>query len=111
MGVLTGCVPRREVLESDLDDAIFAADFGDLVAGRAPAVYGDPETFFRNTYPTQQLGKVVQAVFGRLNSPAEAGALLRLSTGFGGGKTHTLMTLWHRGETPRTAANRMIVAV
>lgn len=95
MGVLTGSKPRSEVLEGDLDDAIFAADFGDLIAGRAPAVYGDPQTFFTNTYPTQQLGKVVQAVFSRLADPSEAGALLRLSTGFGGGKTHTLMTLWH----------------
>ena len=51
MGVLTGCRPRREVLEGDLEDAIFAADFGDIVAEdpRTPRVYGDPRTFFENT--------------------------------------------------------------
>lgn len=95
MGVLTGSKPRKEVLKGDLDDAIFAADFGHLIAGRAPAVYGDAKTFFQNTHPAKQLCKVVEAVFGRLASPREGGATIRLSTGFGGGKTHTLMALWH----------------
>ncbi len=42
-----------------------------------------------------RLAKIVEAVFGRLANPRESGAALRLSTGFGGGKTHTLMSLWH----------------
>jgi len=95
MGVLTSCKPRKEVLKGDLDDAIFAADFGDLIAGKAPKVYGDAKTFFQNTYPAKQLCKVIEAVFERLAEPKEGGATLRLSTGFGGGKTHTLMALWH----------------
>ncbi|NWG32577.1 MAG: ATP-binding protein [Rhodocyclaceae bacterium] len=95
MGVLEGCIPREEVLKGDLDDAIFAADFGDVVADRAPKVYGDPRIFFQNTHPAAQLCKVIQAVFGRLSDPMEAGATIRLSTGFGGGKTHTLIALWH----------------
>ena len=33
MGILTGTKPRSEVLKGDLEDAIFAADFGDLIAG------------------------------------------------------------------------------
>ena len=95
MGVLTGCKPRKEVLKGDLDDAIFAAEFGDLISGKAPAVYGDSKTFFQNTYPTEHLKKIVQVVFDRLANAKEGGASIRLSTGFGGGKTHTLMTLWH----------------
>ncbi len=97
MGVLQGCTPRPEVLKGDLDDAIFAADFGHLIAGEgaAPKVYSDPGIFFQNTHPAKQLVKVVQAVFGRLADPKEVGATIRLSTGFGGGKTHTLMALWH----------------
>ena len=95
MGVLTGCKPRAEVLGGDLDDAIFAADFGHLIEGTAPEVYRNPAAFIQNTYPTSHLKRVVEVVFGRLSDPAEAGATLRLSTGFGGGKTHTLMALWH----------------
>jgi hypothetical protein len=98
MGVLTGCKPRKEVLKGDLDDAIFAADFGDLIAGKAPAVYGNAKVFFQNTHPAKQLCKVVEAVFGRLANTKEGGATVRLSTGFGGGKTHTLMALWHLAE-------------
>lgn len=94
MGVKS-CRLRPEVLKGDLDDAIFAADFGDLIAGDAPKVYKDAKTFFRNTHSARQLCAIVQAVFGRLNNPKEGGITLRLSTGFGGGKTHTLMALWH----------------
>lgn len=95
MGVFEGCKPRKEVLKGDLDDTIFAADFGDLITGDAPKVYSDAKVFFHNTHPAQQLCKVVEAVFARLANPKEGGATIRLSTGFGGGKTHTLMALWH----------------
>jgi hypothetical protein len=95
MSVLESCKPRKEVLKGDLDDAIFAADFGDLVAGNAPAVYQKAQVFFQNTHPAEQLRKIVTTVFGRLADKKEGGATIRLSTGFGGGKTHALITLWH----------------
>lgn len=98
MSVLKGCTPRAEVLKGDLDDAIFAADFGDLISGSAPSVYGDPAQFFRNTHPAKHLQTVVQQVFRRLADSHEPGAAIRLSTGFGGGKTHTLMVLWHLAQ-------------
>jgi predicted AAA+ superfamily ATPase len=79
MGVLKGCKPREEVLKGDLDDAIFAADFGDLIAGKAPAVYQDPHLFFQNTHPAEQLKKVVGTIFDRLTSAREGGATIRLS--------------------------------
>ena len=89
------CTPRDEVLKGDLQDAIFAAEFGHVVVGRAPEVYQDPTEFFRNTHPAANLTKVVRTIFERLADPNEAGAAVRLSTGFGGGKTHTLIALWH----------------
>lgn len=95
MGVKAACKPRSEVLKGDLDDTIFAADFGHLIAGDAPKVYKDAKTLFRNTHPAGGLCRVVRAIFGRLADAKEGGITLRLSTGFGGGKTHTLMALWH----------------
>jgi predicted AAA+ superfamily ATPase len=95
MGVLTSCKPRKEVLKGDLNDAIFAADFGDLIDGTAPPVYRDPKLFFQNTHPAVPLCSIARRVFERLANPKEAGAFLRLSTGFGGGKTHTLTAFWH----------------
>ncbi|HYD16502.1 MAG TPA: DUF499 domain-containing protein [Candidatus Nanoarchaeia archaeon] len=98
MGILTACKPRNDVLKGDLDDAIFAADFGDLISGTAPSVYKDSKTFFKNTYSAKELKKLVHVVFDRLADKKEPGTLVRLSTGFGGGKTHALMTLWHLGQ-------------
>jgi hypothetical protein len=95
MDVLRACRPRKEVLEGELDDAIFAADFGQLIDGSAPRVYGHAETFFRNTEPTPDLKSLCTAVFAALADKKEAGQLIRLSTGFGGGKTHAVMALWH----------------
>lgn len=89
------CQPRPEVLTGDLSDALFAADFFHVVEGTAPPVYQDPVLFFRNTHPAAQLKKVVTTVFERLANPEEPGATVRLSTGFGGGKTHALIALWH----------------
>jgi len=95
MGILSSCQPRPEVLRGEMTDAIFAADFGDLVNREAPRVYQEAANFFDNTYPTAELKRIASVVFDRLADPTEGGGLLRLSTGFGGGKTHTLMTLWH----------------
>ena len=83
------------MLEGELNDAIFAANFGQLIKNEAPAVYGKPALFFQNTHPTAALKRICASVFGRLANASEAGAVLRLSTGFGGGKTHTLMALGH----------------
>lgn len=100
MGVLTTCTPRQDVLTGDLKDAIFAADFGDAISKRpeTAAVYRDPSLFFKNTYPARDLIRIVREVFAVLAKGGEPGLALRLSTGFGGGKTHTLLTLWHLAE-------------
>jgi len=97
LGILTTCKPRADVLAGDLKDAIFAADFGDVVSGHAgaPDVYRDPQLSFRNTHPARDLVCIVREVFGALANTKEPGLALRLSTGFGGGKTHTLLSLWH----------------
>lgn len=95
MSVLTACTPRTEVLEGELDDAIFAASLVDLVGGTAKPVYGDARTFFANTHPASQLRDTARRVFLHLTDASQGGAFIRLSTGFGGGKTHALMTLWH----------------
>lgn len=95
MGVKQGSAPRDDVRQGELDDAIFAASFGKLIRDEGPDIYRRADRFFQNTHPTAALSKLCRDVFGRLGSTSEGGAILRLSTGFGGGKTHALMTLWH----------------
>jgi len=98
MGVKAGSKPREDVRHGDLDDAIFAASFGKLIRNEGPEIYKKHDRFFENTHPTAALSKLCRDVFGRLASATESGAILRLSTGFGGGKTHALMTLWHLAQ-------------
>lgn len=94
--VRQACIPRADTLQEQLDDALFAASL-DAVArtGSAPPVYGDAATFFRNTHPSENLRYVADRVFDHLGSTTEPGKTFRLNTGFGGGKTHALIALWH----------------
>lgn len=98
MGVKQGSRPRDDVRNGELDDAIFAASFGKLIRNEGPDIYRKADRFFQNTHPTSALTKLCKDVFGRLASTTDSGAVLRLSTGFGGGKTHALMTLWHLAQ-------------
>lgn len=110
--VRQSCTLRPEVLKGDLQDAIFAADFGHVIEGVAPDVYQNPVDFFHNTHPAAPLKKVITTVFGRLADPTEAGAAIRLSTGFGGGKTHTLIALFHLAKniTQATLGTELLAA-
>ncbi|MCS7027111.1 MAG: DUF499 domain-containing protein [Bryobacteraceae bacterium] len=95
MNVMQACKPRKEVLQDKIDDAIFAADFGDLIAGTAPEVYADAKKFFEHTHPAHELRRLIQAIFAELAASRGPGCAIRLSTGFGGGKTHALIAIWH----------------
>jgi hypothetical protein len=99
---LTG--PRDEVLHGELSEEMFAARLKDVMNGTAEPVYGDPNVFFTNTYPTAGLKTLLREVLGRLSGRAPANnPIIRLETSFGGGKTHNLIALYHavRGETDR----------
>lgn len=95
LSIRTTCRPRPEVLQSELQDALFAASFAQVTLGEGARVYVDPHVFFRNTHPAHALSTIVRTVFERLVRSDEPGVALRLSTGFGGGKTHALIALWH----------------
>jgi hypothetical protein len=95
-------VPHRDIREGRLDEAVFAADLSDVVAGRGPLEYRDAATFFRRTYPTQGLVNLMAAVLSRLAGLGRGEAVIQIQTPFGGGKTHALIALYHL-FTPRDA--------
>jgi hypothetical protein len=67
-----------------------------VVQRTAPEVYLDPEEFFRKTYMTEGLGSVLARISKALSGDADSGdRIISLQTAFGGGKTHTLVALWH----------------
>ena len=103
----TSLKPWHEVLElrddlktGELSLAVFAADLYDVVMqkGQRP-VYEDPAEFFALTYPTYKLRELVKDVCLRLAGKSDK-AYRKLSVNYGGGKTHTLITLRHLAHDP-----------
>jgi hypothetical protein len=88
-------VPHRDIREGRFDESVFAASLSDVVQGRGPLEYQDAATFFRKTYPTQGLVKLLSAVVGRLAETGHGEAVIQIQTPFGGGKTHALVALYH----------------
>lgn len=90
-------VPHRDILEKKLTMDVWAADLWEVFKERAPAEYQDPVTFFRKTYLTKGLENLIDIAEKRLEG--EGGdPLIQLQTPFGGGKTHSLIALFHKGK-------------
>ena len=90
-------LPRKEVREGrSFNPDEFAIALEQVVAGTAPEDYKDPVQFFKRTCFTRALREHTGMVLRRLAGKTENSApVLTLVTQFGGGKTHTLATLYH----------------
>ena len=99
--------PRKEVREGrSFNPDEFAIALDQVVDGKAPADYQDPEQFFSRTYFTQSLTEHTGTVLRRLSGRTESAApVLSLITQFGGGKTHTLTSLYHIARAGRGATS------
>ena len=102
-----GLKPWREVVEPHQDvatgafqQAEFAADLGKVHAGSAPSEYRDPREFFGRTYLTDGLRSLLVGAARRLSGTG-GDPVVELQTNFGGGKTHSMLALYHMaGGTP-----------
>lgn len=104
--------PRREVREGrSFNPDEFAIALEQVVAGNAPEDYRKPDQFFARTCFTRALrehaGMVLRRLAGRTDNTAP---VLTLITQFGGGKTHTLTTLYHLVNNGEAAAGYSGVA-
>ena len=86
--------PHKDIREGRLSEAIFAADLGDVVYGKASLEYKDASTFFQKTYLTQGVKNLLENVLSRL-SGGKGDPVIQLQTPFGGAKTHALLALYH----------------
>ena len=96
---------RKEVREGrSFSPDEFAIALEQVVAGTAPPDYSDPAQFFSRTCFTRALtehsGMVLRRLSGRTENTAP---VLTLITQFGGGKTHTLTSLYHLANAGRDA--------
>ena len=86
---------RDDLKRGELSLAVFAADLYDVVLQKGQRkIYEDPAEFFALTFPTLNLRDLVRDVAHRLAGRSDK-AYRSLSVTYGGGKTHTLITLWH----------------
>lgn len=104
--------PRREVREGrSFNPDEFAIALEQVVAGTAPEDYRDPAQFFARTCFTRALrehaGMVLRRLSGRTDNTSP---VLTLITQFGGGKTHTLTTLYHLAKNGDAVAGHNGVA-
>lgn len=98
--------PRKEVLQGDLREEMFAARLRDVMEKTADDVYKLPNRFFENTFPTDGLRTLLNEVLGRLTGQAPTNnPIIRLETSFGGGKTHNLIALYHALSGEAAAAS------
>ena len=99
--------PRREVREGrSFNPDEFAIALDQVVDGTAPEDYRDPVQFFSRTFFTQALREHTGTVLRRLSGRTENSApVLSLVTQFGGGKTHTLTSLYHLARAGREAGD------
>jgi len=104
---VAGLLPWREVVEPHQDvatgefqQAEFAADLAKVHSGSAPPEYRDPRQFFSRTYLTEGLSTLLVGAAKRLTGTG-GDPVVELQTNFGGGKTHSMLALYHMaGPTP-----------
>nr|WP_245395605.1 DUF499 domain-containing protein [Anthocerotibacter panamensis] len=86
--------PHKDVASGRYQQAEFAADLWQVHIGEGTDEYRDPVEFFRRTYLTESLTQLLTGAVQRL--AGEGGdPVVQLQTNFGGGKTHSMLALYH----------------
>lgn len=87
-------VPHPDVLNGTFQQSEFAADLTAVRTGKATPEYGDAKAFYERTFITEGMGRLLTQVSHRLNGKGGE-PVIQLQTAFGGGKTHTLLAVYH----------------
>jgi predicted AAA+ superfamily ATPase len=87
-------VPHPDVLNGTFQQSEFAADLTAVRTGKATPEYGDAKAFYERTFITEGMGRLLSQVAQRLNGKGGE-PVIQLQTAFGGGKTHTMLAVYH----------------
>lgn len=90
-------IPNKDILEGRFEMDVFAADLSLIFKKTAPEEYQNPNLFFRKTYITLGLKNLLEIAEKRLKGYG-GDSVIQLQTPFGGGKTHTLIALYHKAK-------------
>jgi len=89
-------LPHSDIRQGNLDESVFAANLAEVALGNGREIYNNPVLFFEKTYFTAGLKSITKTVIKGLNgNEIGENRVISLQTGFGGGKTHTLISLYH----------------
>ena len=86
--------PHQDVASGRYQQAEFAADLWQVHLGEGTPEYRDPVEFFRRTYITESLRGMLVGAVRRLAGQG-GDPVVQLQTNFGGGKTHSMLALYH----------------
>lgn len=86
--------PHPDVASGRYQQAEFAADLWQVFLKEGPDEYRDPIEFFRRTFITEGLQKLLSNALIRLAGHG-GDPVVELQTNFGGGKTHSMLALYH----------------
>ena len=87
-------VPHPDVLEGTFQQSEFAADITAVRDGKATREYQNAAAFFERTFITEGMRLLLLQVAQRLNGQGGE-PVVQLQTAFGGGKTHTMLAVYH----------------
>jgi hypothetical protein len=87
-------LPHPDVLANRFKEAEFAADLFAVDSKNAEGDYATPRSFFGITFLTEGLRRVLISSIERLTG-AGGDPVIGLQTSFGGGKTHTMLAVYH----------------
>ena len=87
-------VPHKDVRAGTLKQSEFAADLSRVAAHTATPEYQDAVQFFDRTYITEGMRDLIVSVARRLKGLG-GDPVVQLKTNFGGGKTHSMLAVWH----------------
>ena len=87
-------VPHEDVLKGTFQQAEFAADLSRVHEATATPEYQNPALFFQRTFITEGMRLLLDSVVKRLSGKG-GDPVIQLQTAFGGGKTHTMLAVYH----------------
>lgn len=97
--------PNIEVTQDTFQEAELAANLQEVYDGRASETsYGNPVSFFKQTYVTEGMQSLLVDALKRLGGNGGP-PVIQMQTGFGGGKTHSLIALYHIANSIDALAN------
>jgi hypothetical protein len=86
--------PHPDVASGRYQQAEFAADLWQVHLGEGSDEYRKPAEFFRRTYLTESLKNLLMGAMRRISGQL-GDPVVELQTNFGGGKTHSMLALYH----------------